>query len=179
MGIQLYPLVLDDLFPEFPQTMNKGRFCELFNRLSDMFLMPTAKNDESKLARISHFLGQIYEDSRHFMLFDCKKERGRFRGRGFFKCRGIDEYLALSAWWYGDLRLIEEPSIVYFNFEMRFVSSFWKWNTSGCNALADKGNYYGLVRVLHSGKLPDFVERIKSTEHIMKTLRKKYGIAKD
>ncbi len=179
MDIQLDSKLIERLFPEFPRTLDKKRFSEVFNALAENFLLSTAKDDESAILRVSHFLGQVCVDSLCFARSEHRKGRGKYKGRGFMQCEGVADYLALSSWWYGDFRLAEMPNLVSDNIELRFVSAFWKWNTRGCNTIADKDNFKDLTRLLHGGAVKNFAMRVQITESIKKTLRERYGKFKD
>lgn len=179
MELQLESKHLERIFPDFPQTLDKKRFCDVFNPLAERFLFYGVPDTECAMARVSHLLAQMSVDSKCFLVSDNRKERGKYRGRGFIRCRGIGDYLALSSWWYGDTRLAEMPQIVTDHIEMRFVAAFWKWNARGCNTMADKDMYKDITITLHGGRMTDYVKRIVETERIRKALRQIYGRDKE
>lgn len=179
MEIRLGSKHLERVLPDFPRTLDKKRFCDVFNPLAERFLFYAVQDNERALARISHLLAQMSVDSKCFIVSENGKEQGKYRGRGFIRCKGIDDYLALSSWWYGDTRLAEMPQIVTDHIEMRFVAAFWKWNARGCNAMADKNKYKEITITLHGGGTPDYVKRVLETERIRKALRHIYGWYKE
>ena len=74
----------------------------------------------------------------------------RFKGRGLIQITGRANYRACSVALYGDERLLDRPELLE-DIVPACRSAAWFWQSRGLNALADRGEFKAITKVINGG----------------------------
>lgn len=138
------------------------RFAGPLTRAMDRFGIDTLVRQAAFLAQTGHESGvgrwtkEIWGPTPAQERYEFKSDLGnrepgdgkRFMGRGLIQVTGRDNYEKCGR--YLGLDLIAHPELLE-QAENAAASAAWFWNTRGCNALADSGDFEALTRRINGG----------------------------
>lgn len=124
----------------------------------------TAARAAAFIAQIGHESGQLYYtrelwgptaaqaryEGREDLGNTVKGDGKKFMGRGLIQITGRENYGAYSLHRYGDLRLLDTPSLLE-DPDDAVGSAVWFWNTRGLSGLADVGNFKRITKLINGG----------------------------
>ena len=100
--------------------------------------------------RIAAFLAQIGHESGQLRYVKEAGDGSKYRGRGLIQITGRNSYQACSRALFGDERLLAQPQLLE---QPRWAceSAAWFWHSRGLNALADRGEFNRITRLINGG----------------------------
>lgn len=140
-------------------------YATLINNAAAKFNINTALRMQHFIAQLAHESGSFvytkelasgaaYDTGRLAISLGNTPEKDgdgqKYKGRGLIQITGRNNYKKCSLALFGDLRLIENPSILE-QPEFAVASACWFWNSRGLNLVADTDNIVKITKIINGG----------------------------
>jgi len=94
----------------------------------------------------------------------------KYRGQGAFNLTFADNYKAASQALFSDYLLYTNPALVGTDFETRWLTAGWFWNTHHFNAVADADQFTAMTTTINGSPstVPERLEVLHKAQNIFK-----------